>query len=61
MLVLFDLASGTQIGTVPLEQSPRALNVSPDGKRLYFTLAGVDAVQVLDTASPNTSKLGAIG
>jgi YVTN family beta-propeller protein len=50
-LVMLDLAQKTQVGQVPLDQTPRALDLSPDGTRLYFTLAGVDAVQVLDTVS----------
>jgi YVTN family beta-propeller protein len=50
-LVMLDLAQKTQVGQVPLDQTPRALDLSPDGTRLYFTLAGVDAVQVLETVS----------
>ena len=50
-LVMLDLAKKTQVGQVPLDKTPRALDLSPDGMRLYFTLAGVDAVQVLDTVS----------
>jgi len=34
-----------------LDKTPRALDASPDGKRVYFTLAGVNAIQVLDTAT----------
>src|SRR5262245_1801644 len=50
-LVMLDLAQKTQVGQVPLDKTPRALDLSPDGTRLYVTLAGVDAVQVLETAS----------
>jgi YVTN family beta-propeller protein len=50
-LVILDFAKKTQVGQVPLDKTPRALDLSPDGTRLYFTLAGVDAVQVLDTVS----------
>jgi YVTN family beta-propeller protein len=50
-LAILDLAQMTQVGNVPLGKTPRALNFSPDGKLLYFTLAGVDAVQVLDPTS----------
>src|SRR6266566_4354324 len=39
-LVILDLAGKTQTGSVPLDKTPRALNFSPDGKRLYFTQAG---------------------
>ncbi len=49
-LVVIDLARRAEAGRVPLDKTPRALSVSPDGKRLYFTVAGEDAVQVLDTA-----------
>ncbi len=50
-LAILDVANKTQVGSIPLNKTPRALNLSPDGKLLYFTLAGVDAVQVLDTAT----------
>ena len=43
-LVILDLAGKTQTGSVPLDKTPRALNFSPDGKQLYFTQAGVDAL-----------------
>ena len=36
---------------MPLDKTPRALDVSPDGKWLYFTVAGADSVQVLNTAT----------
>lgn len=50
-LVIVDLARRTRVGTIPLDHAPRALNFSPDGRRLYFTVAGDDAVQVLDPAT----------
>jgi YVTN family beta-propeller protein len=50
-LVILDLKTMTRAGAVPLDKTPRALDLSPDGKRLYFTLAGVNAIQVLDTAT----------
>jgi YVTN family beta-propeller protein len=53
-LVIVDLASRTQLGKVPLDKTPRALDVSPDGQRLLITVAGVDAVQVFD---PSTRRL----
>jgi YVTN family beta-propeller protein len=49
-LIAVDLTSMTQIGSVPLDKSPRALSFSPDGRWVYFTVAGSDAVQVLDAA-----------
>ncbi len=50
-LAVLNIDNKTQVGSVPLAHTPRALNFSPDGKLLYFTLAGVDAVQVLDPAT----------
>src|SRR5260370_2416548 len=49
-LATIDLTDGTLVGTMALDNTPRALNVSPDGE-LFFTVAGVDAVQVLDLAT----------
>ncbi|HLY64417.1 MAG TPA: beta-propeller fold lactonase family protein, partial [Chloroflexota bacterium] len=53
-VVVLDLTGKTQVTSVPVPNQPRALNFSPDGKQLYFTLVGSDAVQVLD---PATNKL----
>jgi YVTN family beta-propeller protein len=50
-LVAIDLARGVERTRVPLDRTPRALDVSPDGRWLYYTVAGDDAVQVLDTAT----------
>ena len=50
-LTVIDVNKRTQTANVPLAKTPRALNFSPDGKLLYFTLAGVDSVQVLDPTS----------
>jgi len=50
-LVILDLVNKVQVGSVPLEKTPRALDISPDGKWVYFTVAGADAVQVLDRAT----------
>jgi YVTN family beta-propeller protein len=47
-LAILDLTTRQQVGTVPLDKTPRALNFGPDGNALYFTLAGASAVQVLD-------------
>ncbi len=47
-LAILDLAARRQVGTVPLDKTPRALTFSPDGAALYCTLAGSDSVQVLD-------------
>jgi YVTN family beta-propeller protein len=50
-LFVVDLATLTVTRTLPLEKTPRDLEFGYDGKALYFTMAGVNAVQVLDPAS----------
>jgi YVTN family beta-propeller protein len=50
-IVMVDLVQQTQVGTIPLDKTPRALDLSVDGTQLYVTVAGMDAVQVLDIAS----------
>jgi YVTN family beta-propeller protein len=50
-LVRLDLTAGKETARVALDKTPRGLELSPDGKRVFFTLAGLDAIQVLDTAS----------
>jgi len=50
-IVVIDLQTMTRVGALTLDKTPRALDASPDGKRVYFTLAGVNAIQVLDTAT----------
>ena len=52
-LVKIDIATGTEAGRFPLDHTPRALNVSPDGADIAYTLAGVDALEVTDLASGN--------
>src|SRR5262249_60324519 len=50
-LVRLDLTAWKEVGRVPLDKTPRGLELSPDGRRGFFTLAGVNAIQVLDTAN----------
>lgn len=50
-LVIIDLARRAVVGNVALDKPPRDLEFGNDGKALYFTLAGVPAVQVLDPAT----------
>src|SRR5215468_11639458 len=50
-LVRLDLKAGKETARVALDQTPRGLEMTPDGKRVFFTLAGVDSFQVLDTTS----------
>ena len=50
-LAIIDIPSGAETGSVSLDHTPRALNVSPDGQEVVLTEAGVDALLVLDRAS----------
>ena len=50
-LLVIDLKARAVVRTVSLQKPPRDLEFSYDGKSLYFTMAGVDAVQVLDPTS----------
>ncbi len=50
-LVRLDLTMWKEVARVPLDKTPRGLELSPDGRRVLFTLAGVNAIQVLDTAT----------
>ena len=50
-LVRLDLTKWKEVGRVALDKTPRGLELSPDGRRVFFTLAGVDAIQLLDTAT----------
>ena len=53
-LAVIDVAARSVVATVPLEKAPRDLEFGHDGNALYFTLAGVNAVQVLD---PKSNKI----
>ena len=48
-LVILDLVKRIPVGRVALAGFPGALSFEVDGQRLYFTVAGGDSVQVLDT------------
>jgi YVTN family beta-propeller protein len=50
-VVVLDLVGWKEIGRIPLDRTPRALDVSPDGRWLYLTVAGSDAVRVIDVSS----------
>ena len=50
-LAVIDLGSRSVVRTVPLDKTPRDGEFGADGKRFYFTEAGVAAVQVLDPTS----------
>ena len=53
-LSVVDLATRKEVASVPVEKPPRDMEFGHDGRALYYTLAGVPAVQVLD---PTTNKL----
>jgi YVTN family beta-propeller protein len=50
-LVIVDLAARSVVSSIRLDKPPRDLEFGHDGKALYFTLAGVNSVQVLDPVS----------
>src|SRR5215212_2527495 len=50
-IVEVDMVSMSPLAAIAVQNAPRALNVSPDGRQLFFTFAGSDAIQVLDTAT----------
>ncbi len=50
-LVVVDIATRAALRSIALEKPPRDLEFGADGAALYFTLASVNAVQVLDPAS----------
>jgi len=60
-LDILDIVAMSKKGTVPLDKMPRAIGISPDGRKLYFTLAGSDAVQVLDAATNRIVKQIPVG
>ena len=55
-LVRIDVAAMRESARVTLDRTPRALDLSPDGRALYFTVAGLAAVRVLDTISNTVVK-----
>lgn len=50
-LSVVDLDTRAVLRAIPLDKTPRDLEFAHDGKALYFTKAGVNAVEVLDPAS----------
>jgi len=50
-LVRLDLTLWKEGARIPLDKTPRGLELGPDGRRIFFTLAGVNAIQVLDTVT----------
>src|SRR2546426_3764744 len=60
-LVRLDLVTWKEVGRVPLDKTPRGLELSPDGRRVFFTLAGVNAIEVLDTTTNRVITQVAVG
>ncbi len=50
-LVVVDLSSRSVVRSVALQKPPRDPEFGYNGKALYFTMAGVNAIQVLDPAT----------
>jgi YVTN family beta-propeller protein len=50
-LVVIDLSARTVLRSVALDKPPRDPEFGADGKALYFTLAGTNAIEVLDPAT----------
>src|SRR5262245_2891945 len=50
-LVRIDVAALKETARVPLDRTPRDLNLRPDGRRLHFTVAGLPTVGGLDTTT----------
>jgi YVTN family beta-propeller protein len=51
---VIDTATNRVTRTIDVGKPPRDPEFGADGRALYFTLAGIDAVQVLDPASDKT-------
>lgn len=60
-VAILDLMQRTQVGTVPLDKTPRGLSLSPDGQQLYVTVAGSQDIQVIDLASQRLVGQVAVG
>jgi YVTN family beta-propeller protein len=56
-LAVIDLAARAVVRTIALDRPPRDLEFGHDGKALYFTKAGVNAVQVLDPTSDAIAEI----
>jgi len=50
-LVVVDVATRSAVRTLPLEKTPRDLEFGYDSRALYFTMAGVNSIAVLDPVS----------
>jgi YVTN family beta-propeller protein len=50
-LTMLNVPDHHQADRIPLDHMPMTLTFTPDGKQLWFTEAGVDELQVLDSAT----------
>ncbi len=50
-VAVIDIAARKVIRTIALDKTPRDLEYGSDGKAVYFTKAGANAIEVLDPAS----------
>jgi YVTN family beta-propeller protein len=60
-LVKLNVATGAELGRLPLDGMPRGLSVKPDGSSVYVTRAGQDDVLVVNTADDQPSAKIAVG
>jgi len=50
-IAVLDIAARAVVRSIPLDKTPRDLEYGYDGKAIYFTKAGANAIEVLDPAS----------
>ena len=60
-VLVVDIPRRRVLTRLPLDQTPRGLTVSPDGKFLYFTEANSADIQVLDTATNKVTTKITVG
>jgi YVTN family beta-propeller protein len=60
-IVVVDIPGRRVAAQLPVDQTPRGLTVSPDGKSMYFTEANSAEIQVLDTATNKVTAKIAVG
>ena len=60
-VVVVDVARRRVSARLPVDQAPRGLTASPDGKAVYFTEANSADIQILDTATNKVTAKIAVG
>jgi len=60
-IVVVDIPGRRVAARLPVDQTPRGLTASPDGKSMYFTEANSADIQVLDTATNKVTAKIAVG